>query len=400
MSRPRPVLPAAALFLVVAAVFAALSAWSPPASAADLQSKLEDKEAKLSHVRERKGVLTTTISRYKERIDRLTGEVAGLRTEEAGVRARLDAKQAQLDAAEAELDTAGDHLRIVRARLGRALTALRGRLVAMYENGSPDLVSVVLASDDYDELVSRTAYLEQIEESDEVVIGRVRELRDEVQGTVERLRAAKDTIESARDVIAAEEQALASARQAIQSRQSELVATRGERVAALEKIDATEGNLDGDVAEIQAELAAQLAGFGSSPLPAGPIRGSSSGSGLIWPVDGPVVSGFEMRWGRMHTGVDIAVSEGTPIRAAAAGTVVLLQSEAESGGYGNFTCLDHGGGLSTCYAHQSAIGVSSGQSVEQGQVIGYTGCTGHCFGPHLHFEVRINGEPTDPMGYL
>ena len=118
---------------------------------------------------------------------------------------------------------------MIRARLGRALTALRGRLVAMYESGSPDLVSVILASDDYDEMVSRTAYLEQIEESDEVVIGRVRDLRDEVQGTVKRLRAAKNTIESARDAIAAEEQALASARQEIQSRQSELVATRGER---------------------------------------------------------------------------------------------------------------------------------------------------------------------------
>src|SRR5262249_30904004 len=158
--------------------------------------------------------------------------------------------QAELDTAAGQLDTAKDHLRVVRARLGRALTALRGRLVAMYEHGSPDLVSVVLASDDYDEMVSRTAYLEQIEESDEVVIGRVRNLRDEVQGTVRRLRVAKNTIETARNAIAAEEQALASAREAIQSRQSALVSTRGEREAALERIDATESDLDGDVAEI------------------------------------------------------------------------------------------------------------------------------------------------------
>ncbi len=117
-------------------------------------------------------------------------------------------------------------------------------------------------------------------------------------------------------------------------------------------------------------------------------------------MDGPVVSGFGMRWGRMHEGIDIAVPEGTPIRAADAGTVVLLQSESESGGYGNFTCLDHGGGLQTCYAHQSSVAVSAGQSVSQGQVIGYSGCTGHCFGPHVHFEVRVGGVPTDPLGYL
>jgi murein DD-endopeptidase MepM/ murein hydrolase activator NlpD len=169
-------------------------------------------------------------------------------------------------------------------------------------------------------------------------------------------------------------------------------------MSALRRINASEEKLDGDVAQIQAELAAQLAGYGSAALPAGPIREGSSG--LIWPVDGPVVSGFGMRWGQMHEGIDIAVPAGTPIRAAASGKVILLQSEASSGGYGNFTCLDHGGGLSTCYAHQSSFAVGSGQSVSQGDVIGYVGCTGHCFGDHLHFEVRVNGVPTDPLGYL
>ena len=184
----------------------------------------------------------------------------------------------------------------------------------------------------------------------------------------------------------------------MQQRQSKLVEARRDREAVLSKINDHEQKIEGSVAEIQAEIAAQLGASSSSPLPAGPIR---YGSGqLIWPVDGPVVSGFGMRWGRMHEGIDIAVPAGTPIRAADAGTVVLLQSEAESGGYGNFTCLDHGGGLQTCYAHQSSFAVSAGQSVSQGEVIGYSGCTGHCFGDHLHFEVRVGGVPTDPLGYL
>ncbi len=80
--------------------------------------------------------------------------------------------------------------------------------------------------------------------------------------------------------------------------------------------------------------------------------------------------------------------------------MILMQSEAESGGYGNYTCVDHGGGLSTCYAHQSEFGTSIGSSVEQGEVIGYVGNTGHSFGDHLHFEVRINGVAQDPLGYL
>jgi murein DD-endopeptidase MepM/ murein hydrolase activator NlpD len=138
------------------------------------------------------------------------------------------------------------------------------------------------------------------------------------------------------------------------------------------------------------------------PLPLGAIK-HGSGS-MIWPVDGPIASGFGPRTieghYEFHPGIDIAVPEGTPIRAALTGTVAFTESEAESGGYGNYTCIDHGGGLSTCYAHQSAFGVSAGQQVQQGEVIGYSGCTGYCLGPHVHFEVRINGEVVDPLGYL
>src|SRR6185503_11682736 len=317
-------LPAAAAALV------ALLVAAPAAPAADLQSKLEDKEAKLSHVRERKGVLTTTISRYGARIEKLTSEVAALRTEEA---------------------------------------AVRERLVAMYETGTPDVLSIILDSNGYDELATRTEYLERIHGMDEAVVGRVRDLRDQVKDTVARLRSAKNRIEAARDAIAAEKDALVSARQAVQGRQAKLVATRAQREEALARIDSTAEELHDEVASLQGEIAAQLAGYGSAPLPAGPIVPGSSGSGLIWPVSGAVVSGFGMRWGQMHEGIDIAVPAGTPIRAAASGTVILVQGEAESGGYGNFTCLEHGGGLQTCYAHQSAVAVGSGKSVSQGDII-------------------------------
>jgi murein DD-endopeptidase MepM/ murein hydrolase activator NlpD len=396
MSQIRP--PLAAALLAAAAALTAALAFSPAAPAEDLQEELSEKEAKLSKVHERQGVLTTTISAYREKIERLTDEVAALRTREAEVRVRLEAKQRELDRAVAELDRARRHLAVVRARLKRALVALRERLIAIYQTGSPDMLSIVVEAHGYEDLVERTAYLNRIHGFDEEVVGRVRELRNQVRRTVETLRDAKLTIEAARDAIAAEQEALASARHAVQTRQSKLVAARRSREAALERIDQHAERIEGSMAEIQAEIAAQLSSSASSPLPAGPIR---YGSGqFIWPVDGPVVSGFGARWGSMHEGIDIAVPAGTPIRAAASGSVVLLQSESSSGGYGNFTCLDHGGGLQTCYAHQSSFAVGSGESVSQGQVIGYVGCTGHCFGDHLHFEVRVSGVPTDPLGYL
>jgi peptidoglycan DL-endopeptidase CwlO len=392
---------ALAAFLVAAAALVVLLAASV-APAEDLESKLDAKEAKLSKVHERSGVLSTTISQLGDRIDRLTTEVAGLRKQEAAVEVRLNAKQAELDRAVAQLKVAKTRLVKMRSHLKRALSALRDRLVAMYETGTPDVLSVIVGANGYDDLIDRTEYLNRIRGNDEAIVGRVRELRDQVRRTVDRLRSAKDQIEAARDSIAAEEQALASARGAVQERQSSLLAARGDRVAALKKIRSHEEELDGSVAKIQAKIAAQLAGYESVPVPAGPIRGGSSG--LIWPVDGAVVSGFGSRTingsYEYHPGIDIAVPSGTPIRAAAAGTVIFTEPEASSGGYGNYTCIDHGGGLSTCYAHQETFAVSAGQQVSQGQIIGYSDCTGYCFGPHLHFEVRIDGEVTDPMAYL
>ena len=119
---------------------------------------------------------------------------------------------------------------------------------------------------------------------------------------------------------------------------------------------------------------------------------------LHWalPLDGPLGSPFGYRWGRMHEGIDISAPAGTTIRAVAAGTVIYA---GWMGGYGNLTIVDHGNGLATAYAHQSAIYVGGG-SVSQGTAIGAVGCTGSCTGNHLHFEVRVNGSAVDPMGYL
>jgi murein DD-endopeptidase MepM/ murein hydrolase activator NlpD len=399
---PRIRLLALALPIALAALCAALLAAPAAVPAKDLQTQLEAKESKLEAVRVRKGVLTTTISHYKSRIERLTSEVAGIRTREAAVRGRLASKQSELDKAVAQLDGAQAHLDAVRARLKRALVALRQRLVAMYEACSPDLLSVIVESSSVTDLATRAEYLDRFKGMDEAVVGRVRDLRDQVKGIVTRLRDAKDTIEAARNAIAAEEQVLAAARTSLQSHQRQLRSARADREAALAKISDHEEELDGSVAAIQGKIAAQLMATGSAPLPAGPIKGGSGA--MIWPVDGPVVSGFGGRdigaGYEYHPGIDIAVPEGTPIRAALGGNVVFTEPESASGGYGNYTCIDHGGGLSTCYAHQSSFAVSAGEAVSQGDVIVYSGCTGYCLGPHVHFEVRINGSVTDPMGYL
>jgi murein DD-endopeptidase MepM/ murein hydrolase activator NlpD len=382
-----------ALAMLLAALVLSLRAGRAPAES--VQSKLDAKQNQLDKVVQHKGVLTTTISHYSDRIGNLEGQVAALRNREAAVQEKLDSKQAQLDRAMAELKREKAHLLVVRAHLKRALIGLRQRLVSIYESGTPDVITVLLNSKGWSDLVTRTEYMNRLQNQDQLLIGRVRELRNESRAVVDRLRAVKDRITAARNAIEAHKQELVQTRSSIEAQQSKLERARGKREDALAKIKAKEQELDGDVADLQAKIAAQLAP--GNALPAGPIQGGSSG--IIWPVNGPVVSGFGWRFGHteFHEGVDIAVGTGTPIRAAASGTVAIA---APTGGYGNYTCIDHGGGLSTCYGHQESFAVSAGQRVSQGQVIGYSDCTGHCFGPHVHFEVRINGQAVDPMGYL
>ena len=227
----------------------------------------------------------------------------------------------------------------------------------MYETGTPDVLSVIVGSNGYDELATRAEYLDRIHGMDEAVVGRVRDLRDQVRSTVARLRSAKNRIEAARDAIAAEEQALAERPPGGAGAPGD--AGRGPRRARSRRWRRSarhEEELDGDVAAIQGEIAATLAGYGSAPLPAGPIQ-PGNGSGLIWPVDGAgrlrlrardIGGSYEY-----HPGIDIAVPErDADPRRRRRHRDLHRSPKPNSGGYGNYTCIDHGGGLSTCYAHQ------------------------------------------------
>ena len=267
----------------------------------------------------------------------------------------------------------------------------------LYKADQPDALTVVLEADGFADLLERTEFLERISERDGEIVTEVRILKARAEKAERRLDELEDIKVSAAETILERRDDIAAARDRLASAQGELRAARNGRQGALAQVRESRVRLEGDLDELeaaQARVTAQLQN-GSGGAPAGPIR---RGSGqLIWPVGGPLVSPFGMRWGRLHAGIDIAVPSGTPIRAADSGTVILLGSVS---GYGNYTCVAHGGGLSTCYAHQSGYATSQGANVSQGQVIGYVGCTGHCFGDHLHFETRQNGAPVDPMGYL
>ena len=364
---------------------------------ASVEERLDQTEQKLDRANQKRGVLSSEIEALNGRIRAIETQVAALRVEERAAERRLADKQAELDVAVGELKEAYGELRLLAKKLKLSLDTLRSRLVAIYESGTTEVSDLVFASEDYGDLIERSEYIEQIQSSDEKLIARVRDLRDRQKKLVLKLKTVKERIEKVRDQIAEEEQALQVARVAVQSREQSLVAARGQRSAALSQIDEQVGHLESIRADLQAEIQAEIAAAsGISTLPAGPMSAPSA-AGLIWPLSGTLTSGFGYRWGRMHEGIDIAVPEGTPVRSAKSGTVIIA---SYYGGYGNYICVDHGGGLSTCYGHLSGFASSTGQRVSQGQVIGYSGNTGSSTGPHLHFEVRINGAAQDPMGYL
>lgn len=377
--------------LALACVVALTCLLAATARGQDLQTRLDQKQNHLNDVREHEKVLSSTIQKYGDRIDELIGQISVLSNRVAVVQDELDKKQAELHRDRVRLEQ-------LRSNLQRSLNVLRNRLVDIYRAGEPDLLTVVLNSDGFSDLVERYEYLKRIEENDSTVVDRVRDLRNDTIVTVKRVTAE-------RNEIADRKAELERTQAELQSRQSQLDAARANQRAALDDAKGTEHELEGDVSKIQDRIQAQIAAAQqSSGVPsaaAGPFQGESS-RGYIWPVNGPITSPFcEARaWESCHPGIDIGVPAGTPIHAAANGVVLFTQSEAESGGYGNYTCIDHGSGISSCYAHQSSFAVSQGQEVQQGDVIGLVGCTGLCFGDHLHFEIRINGQVTDPMAYL
>jgi murein DD-endopeptidase MepM/ murein hydrolase activator NlpD len=368
-----------------------------PAQTKPLPEKIKDARERVERKRQKEGVLSTDISRYAVRIRSLQGEIRSVARRQAKLEVEVSEKRAELNGIRDRLERARSRLALLRARLMESQKVLAARLVAIYKDGDADILSVVLDSTSFGDFLDRTEFLSRIADQDEKIITRVRRVKKEVTELTEQLTGLEVQAEAARNAILSKRNEVLVVKNRIVGRRDELAQARDGRAAILTRVRTSRARAQEDLASlerIQARVTAQVRSAGPGPS-AGPIR---RGSGrFIWPVNGPVSSPFGMRWGRLHAGIDISAGAGTPIRASASGRVIL---QGPTGGYGNYTCIGHGGGISTCYAHQSRHATAGGQSVSQGQVIGYVGCTGHCFGDHLHFEVRINGSPVDPLGYL
>jgi murein DD-endopeptidase MepM/ murein hydrolase activator NlpD len=384
------------LLLLVAAMPLALWAVLPLGSSGqNLQQKIDRGRAKIEQHKGRERVLTSQVSAFTSKISSLQSDITVLQTKQVRLQSNLDAKRAEL--AQIQEDLRRERLRLARLkrRLAEARVELANRLVQIYKEDSPDVVTVVLEADGFADLLERTEFLQRTSAQDARIIYRVRDAKAETKATAERLDRLEKRAEEVAAAIEAEVNQVVEVKGQLVARRENYASARAGKAQLLANTQASRHEIEDHVDSLEREQAAVLARLRGGSGVAGPIR---QGSGqLIWPANGSISSGFGWRCGRLHAGIDIPLPEGTGLRAADSGTVAIA---GWVGGYGNYTCIQHGGSLSTCYGHQSSISVSVGQSVSQGQVIGYSGNTGHSTGPHLHFEVRINGSPVDPLGYL
>jgi peptidoglycan DL-endopeptidase CwlO len=402
--RLRLLLAGAALPLALWAALPMLSqgASSPTGRLNDLERKIETTQGKIGRRKGTERLLTTQISAYSQRIGRLQSRIGSLQSRQANAQADLDAKRAELFGIQRDLRSERRRLVRLRARLAEARVALAQRLLELYQADKPDIVTVIMSSKGFADLLERGEFMERVSEQDQRIIKVVRDARADAKATAQRLDRLERRQQRVTEIVQQRRDEIARAKQGLIDTRVGLDGTRADKAHALSTVKAERHQLEGNLSGLKAEQAKIQATLQQAQgnLPAGPIK-HCNGS-LIWPVNGPITSPFCERraWESCHPGIDIGVPAGTPIRAAAAGKVALLQSAGASGGYGNFTCIQHTGAMSTCYAHQSRFATSLGASVSQGQVIGYVGCTGLCFGDHLHFEVRINGAVTNPLNYL
>lgn len=386
------------------AVLAALALLPSVAAPSPLTQRIEAQRKKMESLQaklhQKRGELHAATVRVEDLQQQLTQTNAAI----GQVQARLDDLDAQQRSTQRKLWWNTIQLDAAKKTLALHDAMLKRRLVDVYEHGDLGYVSVLLASTSFSDFVERWQDLRLLIEANERAV-RARKAAESkvaaaqsdlesVQLTLEQQSQAQQRAQNQLDTLAQERRNLVAVADA--ARQN--VANQ---VAQMEDLSASEeAELERMIRERQAELAAARA---AARRAAGIVGPETAPGQLAWPVTGTITSPFGMRpnpfggGAEFHQGLDIAAPMGTTVTAAASGVVL---SAGWYGGYGNYILIDHGGGMSTGYGHLSQIFVSSGQQVQKGQAIGAVGSTGMSTGPHLHFEVRIGGKPTDPAAYL
>lgn len=363
----------------------------------DIKNQIDQLNSQISSASAQKTEAANAVSAATSRLDDLVGQVRAAQAVLSSIEADIAAGEAELVRVEEQLERFQSALASTRLQLDETKENLSTQVVQMYMDASTASTRL-LGFADASQATVGLAYVDGVMGDSTAMLNqldilhneeeRQKEILDEQKGQQQVLLDELDSQREAQSQEVARVDALKAEAEAAAAEAEQLVASI---TAQIRQFEEHKEGLEADAAALEAELAAR------------PATGNQPDGALSRPVPGGVSSPYGYRihpiFGtkKLHTGWDMSASSGTPIKAAASGVVV---SAGPRGGYGNAVVIDHGGGMATLYAHQSSVAVSSGQTVERGQVIGYVGCTGYCTGAHLHFEVRIGGSPVDPSPYM
>ncbi|MGM0366015.1 MAG: murein hydrolase activator EnvC family protein [Actinomycetota bacterium] len=357
----------------------------------------ESLEQKLERIKREKEETSRQIEQVKKdeqfyisQIEQVEGQMLGVLDELEGLKQELDNARLQVQKTNLELELKGKELEETERDLEQKIDILNQRVSEIYKNKELNYIQVVLASEDFTDFMSRLKLMVLIAEQDAKIIKEVRDRRQaitSIRQSIQTLNKLQEEHKKSLEALVAEQETKRQElEQAYEQKKGLLSATISNKNTLME--------MEKQLAAEEAEIKKKLESLRHGNAPQGE---------LAWPTKGILVSGFGYRdspifgASRFHSGVDIACDTGTPVIAAEGGEVV---EASHMGGYGNSVLIYHGGGVATFYAHLSGFAVSGGQKVQRGQVIGYVGTTGWTTGPHLHFEVRINGVTQNPLNFL
>lgn len=392
------------------AALAVLLALAPSLTLArpSLQQRIEAQREKSERLQAQLHQKRQELNAATLKVNDLQGQLAQTNSAIASVNARIGDLAYEVRSTERKMEWNTVQLNAAQKSLKLHDDALKKRLVDIYENGDMSYVAVLLSAQSFSEFVERWEDLRLLIAANEravrdrkVIASRVAAVQADLQRTQTELASQQLAQEHAKSQLAA----LADERRNLVALADGERRHKATEVAEMENLSAAEeAELESLIRERQRQLEAEREAQRRAAGIAGVIPPPSSGGGSFsWPISGTITSPYGWRSNPFggspdfHPGLDIAAPMGTTVTAAASGTVILAQWY---GGYGNFIMIDHGNGVATGYGHLSAIYVSNGQQVQKGQPIGAVGSTGHSTGPHLHFEVRVNGKTVDPAPRL
>ena len=371
-----------------------------PTVADDLDDELQDLQGQIDEAR-------NSQASWQEIIEDVAAKIKAIQVDLDAANARLKEIQNEQAKVNAQIRQTEEDIRKAQAYLEQRQKVLNLRVRSIYKFGQLNYLEVIMGAKSFSDFANRLELLKRVIQSDYSLILEIQDQKAKIEAKKAELEQDKARL----DQLAEEAKKTQAEIEAKKAEQQKVLDNARSNKAAAAQMEQDYIARSNEVRELiqerlrqaeaarQAAQAAQAAGDDSAADYTYP-EGTGS---MSWPCNGVITSPYGYRTHPIfgttifHAGMDIGVDYGTPIHAADSGTVIYA---GWISGYGNTVIIDHGGGVETLYGHNQSLNVSEGQSVSKGSVVAYAGSTGNSTGPHCHFEVDVNGSPTDPMGYL